>query len=392
METEIRFFQTPAQSAFIFGPRGTGKSTWLRKTYTDAIYIDLLIPEVMQKYAAQPSRLREVILAHTEAQVVIIDEIQKLPTLLSLVHSLIEEFRTITFILTGSSSRKLKRSGVDLLAGRALLTTFHPFMAAELGEHFSLESALVHGLVPLVVSSPDPAKTLAGYTALYLQEEVKAEGLVRNVEWFARFLESLSFSHGSPINTSAVARDCGVKTKTVSNYIEIVEDLLLGWQVPIFQKRAKRILSAHPKFYFFDCGVFRALRPSGPLDRPEEIAGPALEGLVAQHLKAWIGLSNNECALYYWRTKSGNEVDFILYGSSEFIAIEVKNTIRIRNEDARGLREFAKDYPEAQTLLLYRGNEKIMFNNVLCIPCQEFLCSIRPGISIGKQFSRRLPP
>ena len=384
MESTVRFFQDIGQSHFIFGPRGTGKSTWLKKTFPDAIYIDLLIPEVFQEFAAQPSRLKDLIAANNAVTTIIIDEIQKLPQLLSLVHALIEEYKDRKFILTGSSARKLKRSGVDLLAGRALLRTFHPFIASELKNRFSLASALKIGMVPLVIMSSDPEKTLAGYVALYVQEEVKAEGVVRNIEWFARFLEALSFSHGAPLNMNAISRDCGVKNKTVGNFIGIVEDLLLGWQVPVFTKRAARALAAHSKFYFFDCGIYRSLRPSGPLDRPEEIDGPALEGLVAQHLHAWIALSGNDCRLYYWRTKGGTEVDFILYGVHTFLAIEVKNASRIRLEDTRGLREFSKDYPEAETILLYRGNERIMYRGVLCIPCENFLKAIRPGIPLNQ--------
>jgi uncharacterized protein len=383
METAIRFFHDSGQSYFLFGPRGTGKSTWLKGKYPDALYIDLLIPEVFQRYAAQPSRLRDVITAYPQKNsIVIIDEIQKLPDLLSLVHALMEEYKDKQFILTGSSARKLKRHGVDLLAGRALLKTFHPFIAAEMGSYFSIESALVQGMVPLVVNAQNPEKTLAGYTALYIQEEVKAEGITRNVEWFARFLEALSFSHGSVLNLNAVSRECAVKSKTVSNYLGIVEDLLLGWLVPVFEKRAQRALAAHPKFYFFDCGVFRSLRPSGPLDRPYEIDGAALEGFVAQHLKAWIALSENGCKLYYWRTKGGTEVDFVIYGSEEFMAIEVKNAARIRPEDVRGLREFAKDFPEARTIALYRGSERIMCHGVLCMPCDDFLKGIKPGLPL----------
>jgi len=190
--------------------------------------------------------------------------------------------------LTGSSARKLKRSGVDLLAGRALLKFMNPFVAAEMGSSFSLEKALEIGILPLAWDNPSPEAVLTAYTALYLKEEIQAEGLVRNIGDFARFLEIISFSHGALLNLNNIASECNMSRSTVSNYLQILEDMLLGYTLNVFTKRAKRALTSHPKFYLFDAGVFRALRPRGPLDRPEEIHGAALEGLIAQHLKAWI--------------------------------------------------------------------------------------------------------
>jgi len=378
METAIRFFGRSPNSYFLFGPRGTGKSTWLKSAFPDALYVDLLIPEQFQRFAAQPSRLRDLIAASPDKKTIIIDEIQKLPELLPLVHLLIEEDKTRQFILTGSSARKLRRQGVDLLGGRAEMKTFHPFMAAEMGKWFSLEKALAIGMVPLVNDALDPARALAGYVALYIQEEVKAEGITRNVDWFARFLEALSFSHGSAINLNAISRECAVQSKTVGNYLGIVEDLLLGWELPVFEKRSQRAMVAHRKFYFFDCGIFRSLRPSGPLDSPHEIDGAALEGLVAQHLRAWIELSQNGCRLYYWRTRGGTEVDFVVYGENTFVAIEVKNSLRVRPEDTRGIREFVKDFPEASAAVLYRGSERILCREIVCLPVEEFLMSLYP--------------
>ena len=200
-----------------------------------------------------------------------IDEIQKVPELLTVVHRLIEEKRGHTFILTGSSARKLKRAGTDLLGGRALLRSMHPFLASELGERFRLEEALQQGLLPLVYSSLNPVDTLRSYAALYLREEVQMEGLVRNIGNFSRFLEAISFSHASLLNLSNVARECMVERKVVEGYTGILEDILLGFRLPVFTRRAKRGLAAHPKFYLFDTGVFRSLRPRGPLDMPEEI-------------------------------------------------------------------------------------------------------------------------
>jgi predicted AAA+ superfamily ATPase len=347
--------------------------------FPDALWLDLLDPEVYRNYSARPERLQDLLYGNPLKTDIVIDEIQKVPGLLGLIHKLIEEKKGQRFIMTGSSARKLKRAGVDLLAGRAILRTLHPFMAAELGESFSLNQALKSGLVPLVLDSPDPNEVLLTYGALYLREEVQFEGLVRNVGNFSRFLEAVSFSHASLLNISHIARECQVERKVVSSYIEILEDLLLSFRLPVFVKRAKRATSIHPKFYLFDVGVFRSLRPSGPLDQPSEIDGPALEGLVAQHLRAWMAYSQSSYELYFWRTRSGVEVDFVLYGSEGIWAIEVKNTERLRPEDMRALRAFRDDYPDSHALLIYRGTERLLRGDVLCLPCEEFLKSLVPN-------------
>lgn len=379
MELIGRFFEPPGQSYFLFGPRGTGKSTLIRQEYSNALYIDLLDPEVFRLYAAAPERLREHILASPDRPTVVIDEIQKIPALLGLVHALIEEKRGLTFVLTGSSSRKLKRTGVDLLAGRALLCRLHPFMAAELGERFSFDRALREGLLPIVWAAPDPQKVLETYVALYIREEVQMEGIVRNIGSFSRFIEAISFSHASVLSMSNVARECVVNRKTVEGYVDILEDLLLAYRIPVFAKRAGRAVAAHPKFYLFDAGVFRAIRARGPLDRTEEMEGAALEGLVGQHLRAWIHYSDSNHELFYWRTRSGAEVDFIVYGQDVFYAIEVKNSAVLHPGDLRGLKSFKQDYPECKTLLLYRGKERLLKGDILCVPCEEFLRSLKPN-------------
>lgn len=373
-----RIFKSPKHSFFLFGPRGTGKTTWLRQSYPQALWIDLLEPDVFRSYSAHPERLREIILAHPDKKNVVVDEIQKVPELLSVVHSLIEKKLGIQFMLTGSSSRKIKRADVDLLAGRVIKRSLHPFMAVELGKGFNLDKALKQGLLPLVVSAKNPADVLKAYIALYIREEVQMEGLVRNIGNFSRFLEAVSFSHANLLNISNVARDCEVERKVVEGYITILEDLLLAFRLPMFTKRAKRAVISHPKFYFFDTGVYRSLRPCGPLDRPEEIDGSALEGLTAQHLLAWNSYRQDKNKVYFWRTAAGSEVDFVVYGEDVFWAIEVKNTARIRPEDLRSLNSFKLDYPESSAYLLYRGKERLMRNKVLCVPIEEFLLRLNP--------------
>jgi predicted AAA+ superfamily ATPase len=378
MATIGRFFSEPASHYFLFGPRGTGKSTWLRESHPEAVRIDLLAPEQHRAYLAKPERLREIVRAQKPGAVVVIDEVQRVPALLDVVHELIESTGKRRFILTGSSARKLRRSGANLLAGRAVERTLHPFMAAEIGKRFDLDRALEIGLVPLVWMADAPASVRDSYLSLYVREEVQAEGMVRDLAGFARFIEAVSFSHASVLNVANVARECDVSRKTVEGYLQILDDLLLSFRVPIFSRKAKRHLASHPKFFWFDAGVFRAARPAGPLDRPDEIAGPALEGLVAQHLRAWIAYRGSDCGLYFWRTKSGNEVDFVVYGKDGFWAIEVKNTRRVRPEDLGGLRAFAQDYPGASRTLLYRGNERLQIDGVTCVPVDAFLRGLDP--------------
>ncbi len=381
METVSRFLIPPDQSFFLFGPRGTGKSTWIREHFGEKIlYLDLLRMDVFRTLTANPERLRELVEGRNPGvDTVVLDEIQKAPTLLDEVHSLMEKQKKIRFILTGSSARKLKRAGVDLLAGRALIRNLHPFMAYELGKKFVLEKALQYGLVPLVMNAPDPEGTLAAYAALYLKEEVQAEGLVRNIGSFARFLEAISFSNGSILNLSHVARECQVGQKTAEGYLDVLEDLLLGHRLPVFQKRSKRSLASHPKFYYFDTGVFRSLRPTGPLDDPGTIEGAALEGLVFQHLRAWNGYGGDKHTLSYWRTRAGNEVDFIVYGKDGLHAIEVKNSKRIRPEDFSGLISIGEEYPIAKRYLLHRGADRYVHEGIRCMPCGKFLAELKPG-------------
>lgn len=380
MEMTIpRIFTVPKTSFFLFGPRGTGKTTWLKSNFPDALFINLLEADAFRKYSGKPERIREVIAAGADLETVVIDEVQKIPQLLSEVHSLMETRKELRFILTGSSSRKLRRAGTDLLGGRARIFRLHPFMASELGKNFSMGSSLRSGLIPLVACAPDPEEVLRSYAALYVREEVQMEGMVRNIGNFSRFLEAASFSHGAILNITNIARECEVERKVVEGYIGILEDLLLAYRLPVFTKRAQRAVIAHPKFFYFDAGLFRSLRPAGPLDRPDEIDGAALEGLVAQHLVAWNSYTGEKNRLFFWRTPSGTEVDFVVYGEDAFWAIEVKNTARIRDNDLNPLRAFKSDYPQCKVFFLYRGAERLARQGILCLPCEDFLKGLNPG-------------
>lgn len=379
MREASRFFDQPSSHFFLFGPRGTGKSTWLRRRFKDALWIDLLSPDELRLFSARPELLREAVRGARERPAVVIDEVQKVPDLLSVVHQLIEERVGPRFVLTGSSARKLRRGGVDLLAGRAIQRFLHPFMAAELGEGFELTRALRQGLVPLVWAASSPEEALSSYVGLYLKEEVQTEGLVRRIGDFSRFLQAISFSHGAVLNLAEVARECQVPRDTAVGYLSVLEDLLLGLRLPVFARRAKRELVTHKKFYWFDAGVFVSTRLRGPLDRAEEIEGAALEGLVLQHLRAWIDYGRADLEVSYWRTRAGNEVDFVLYGGAGFWAIEVKNTAVLRTKDLNGLRAFREDYPEATLRMLYRGERPLEIDGIPCLPCDDFLRRLVPG-------------
>lgn len=379
-----RFFSPPGQSYFLFGPRGTGKSTWLRENYPQAFWIDLVDPESFRFYAAGPERLRQILSERSDVKIIVIDEVQKAPQLLDVVHSLIEEKKGYQFILTGSSARKLKQQGVNLLGGRALLRHMPPFYARELKEDFRLERNVRMGMLPIVLDAMSPEEVLRAYVGIYLKEEVQAEGIVRNVGDFARFLEVMSFSHASLINASNIARECHISRKTIDSYLLILDDLLLSFQLQVFRRKAKRALVGHAKFYFFDAGVYYSLRPQTLYEPEAEKEGSALEGLVAQHLKAWVNDQPEPHQLQFWRTSSQVEVDFIVSGPNCFLALEVKNGMVVHPGDFRGLKAFCEDYPEATPLLLYRGKHRFKEKGILCCPIDEFLLQIDPRSPLTK--------
>ncbi len=378
MTYKHRFLRIPLEeSFFLFGPRGTGKTTFLKHTFPNALRLDLLDRELERKLLAKPERLME----YTDVlvqKVCIIDEIQKVPGLIPVIHSLIETKRNIQFILTGSSTRKLRRSLGDLLGGRALLRYMTPYLAAELGDLFDLKQALEYGLIPMIWESREPYDKIVAYISAYLKEEVQQEGIVRNLGDFARFMEIASFSHGSLWVSSEIAREASVKRQTVDNYLQVLEDLLLAYTIPVFTRKAKRALVSRSKFYYFDVGVFKELRPKGPLDREAELEGPALEGLVAQHLYAWANAQKETHRLYFWRTQNQIEVDFILYGPLGFWAFEVKRGKNISKKDVKSLRIFQKEYPEAKCILLFTGDLPQKVDGILSLPIENFLKDLIP--------------
>jgi predicted AAA+ superfamily ATPase len=370
-----RLLEPPAkQSFFLFGPRGVGKTAWAHARFPDVPYFDLLDHQLYVELLAAPQRLQDLIPARHRGWIVI-DEIQRVPELLNEVHRLIES-RRLRFVLTGSSARKLRRRGINLLAGRALTRHMHPLLALEMGKDFDWKRALQVGCLPLAWTGDRPQDYLRSYAATYLREEVQQEGFARNIGAFGRFLEAASFSQGSVLNMAAVARDSSVSAKVVEDYFSILEDLLLAVRLPVFARRAKRRLVAHPKFYFFDAGVFQAIRPRGPLDALHHVRGPALETLFLQQVRALNDAIDLGYSLHYWRTASGDEVDFVLYGERGLHAFEVTTSERVREEDLRGLLRFLEEYPEAKAHLLHLGSRRWHDRGIEVVPFPECVAAL----------------
>lgn len=381
-----RLFSLPLDannSAFIFGPRGTGKTHWIEYFLRDVehIYFDLLDSSTYRTFQANPEAIQAHIPDNYQGWIVI-DEVQRVPELLNEVHRAIEHNKQ-RFILTGSSARQLRKKGTNLLAGRALRYHMHPLTIQELGDAFDLEHALTLGMLPETYAHDQPERYLASYIETYLREEVLQEGLTRNISAFARFVEIASYSQGSSINASEIAREVSIDRKVIENYFSILTDLLLCHMVPPFTKRAKRKLMQKDRFYYFDVGIYHQLRPKGILDSTSEIGGAALETLFLQSLLAIIDYNNLSAKVYYWRTISGIEVDFIVYGDDILAAFEIKHTKSITPSLTKGLKQFKKDYPMCQSYLIYQGKEKqYLSDNITALPIAEALRTL-PNILSG---------
>lgn len=369
-----RLLKTPLasrKSFFLFGPRGVGKTTWLKHHLPQALFVNLLQAEFHTPLAADTGRL-EALIPPDYDDWVIIAEVQRLPTLLNEIQDLIE-VRRLNFILTGSSVRTLRRKGVNLLAGRALTYHMHPLTTAEQQEAFSLRDSLQFGHLPARFSEQDPAKYLKDYVQTYLWEEVMQESLTRNIGHFSRFLEVASFCQGETLNISNIAREAHIKRPVVENYFSILEDLLIATRLPVFARKAKRKLVSQRKFYFFDAGAFRAVRPLGVLDSEAEIDGPALETLVLQELRALNDYRGYDYQIFFWRTRSNLEIDFILDGPHGLLAMEIKRSTHIQPKDTRALREFKKDYPDAQCFIFYGGTAPLYLDDITALPIEHAL-------------------
>ena len=368
-----RIFDAPRKSFFLLGPRGVGKSTWLRTAFPDAHVFNLLAEDTYQRLLANPGLLAAELRAVPGDRWVVLDEIQRLPALLNEVHRFIEE-QGLRFVLCGSSARKLKQAGVNLLAGRALRRSMHPFVPEELGERFVLGDALQQGLLPIVWDSDDRAETLVAYTQMYLKEEVQAEALVRNLPGFARFLPVSALYHGQTLNVTNIAREAQVARTTVTGYLEILEETLLCFQLPAYETRLRVRERKLPKWYWCDPGIVRAMKKvTGPL-APEE-RGALFEGLTAQLIRAYTDYRNLCDACFYWATaaRTRTEVDFLLRRGEEFVAIEVKSGATFTESWCKGLRALADLEGLCRRIVVYpEGPELRTADGIEILPFSQF--------------------
>ena len=371
-----RILAPPRSSFFLFGPRGTGKSTWLKQQFPSARRIDLLDEGLYQELLARPGLFAELIAAEKNQAWVIVDEVQRLPNLLNEVHRAIED-RRLRFALSGSSTRKLKRAGVNLLGGRAARLTMFPFLPEELGARFHLSDALQTGTLPLVVADLEPETALARYSQSYLRDEIQAEALARNIPGFARFLPVAALFHAQVLNVSSLARDAGVQRTTVNDYLEILEDTLLGFRLPAWEAKARVRERRHPKLYWVDPGVVRAIkRQRGPVAAEE--AGPLFEGLVAMMLRAYGEHRGAFEEMRYWASNT-LEVDFVLSRGKRLIAVEAKVSARLRDEDLKGLRALAALPDLERKILVYRGRSLTTADGIEALGFADFDAELRAG-------------
>ena len=365
-----RICNAPEQSFFLLGPRGTGKSTWLRAAFPDAHVIDLLSEEIYQRLLANPGHFAAELRSVPDGRWVIVDEVQRLPNLLNEVHRFIEEKR-LQFVLCGSSARRLKRAGVNLLAGRALHRSMHPFVPEEIGGRFNLEEALQFGLLPIVWDSTAKAETLSAYARLYLKEEIQAEALVRNLPGFARFLPLAALFHGQMVNVSNMAREAGVARTTATGYLEILEETLLCFRLHAYEARLRVRERKLPKWYWCDPGLARVMKRTTAPPVPEE-RGALFEGLVAQLIRAYKDYRLICDDMYYWAPsgRSGIEVDFLLVRGANLIAVEAKSGNAFRDDWCKGLRAVAQleglkrrivVYPEGPVMKTRDGIDAMSF-------------------------------
>ncbi len=372
------------QSIFLWGARKTGKSTFLKTTFPESPYIDFLKHDIYLKYLKTPSLFREEMLVFQEEGKdcpIIVDEIQKVPELLDEIHWLIEN-TDLQFILCGSSARKLKQKGVNLLGGRAWKFSFFPLVYPEIND-FDLLKVLNHGTVPAHYQTKYLSRMLKAYIEDYLIQEVKSEGLVRNLQYFARFIEAASFSNGELLNYTNISRDCGIDVKTVKEYFYILEDTLVGYHLYPYTKKNKRdVLTQTPKFYFFDTGVVGALSRKRIEILSGIDAGHRLETYIHHELKAYLTYQEIDKKLSFWRTRAGHEVDFVI-GDTD-IGIEVKISDRIRKKDLLGLWQYLDEYPQSKALLVCQEKEERIIKSeegkkIHVYPIEKFLKKLWAG-------------
>ena len=362
------------RSIFLFGPRRTGKSTYLRTTFPNAVYYDLLDGRVFRDLSASPELIRQRL--HPNDTLVIIDEVQKLPQLLDEVHKMIEERKNLRFILTGSSLRKLRRGGANLLAGRALTVHFFPLVYPEIPA-VALEQRLLRGNLPAMTTSAIPGEDLKAYVGDYIREEIQGEFESRKLEGFSRFLNFAATCSGQQVNYTALGQELGINPKTVREYFQVLDDTLLGTELPAFTKGSKRKPVTTAKFYFFDIGITNTLMNRSFTEVSEDMIGSGLEHLVFHELRSYLSYKRLDIPLHYWRTQSQIEVDFLL---GDEIAVEVKASARVSRKDMRGLEALSEEISLKRRILVCREQfSRVADNGIEILPIEIFFEELWAG-------------
>ena len=369
------------QSAFLWGARKTGKSTYLKERFPDSVVYDFLKTDLFLEMSKKPSLLREQLLAKEASALkkpIILDEVQKVPQVLDEVHCLIEN-KGLRFVLCGSSARKLKKGHANLLGGRAWRYELFPLVSREI-EKFNLLKALNHGLIPFhyLQSDLDCRKSLEAYVQDYLRQEIFAEGLTRNIPAFSRFFDAFGYSHGEITNYCNIARECGVDSKTVKEYYQILIDTLLAIRVEPFKKRQSRqVITKASKYYMFDVGVAGYLTKRHLAEQKGAEFGKAFEHFLLMEIIAYRSYAAKDFAVNFWRTKSGLEVDFVL-GQGE-VAIEVKGTARIDGKDMNGLEAFIQSCSPKRSIVVCNEKERRIHGKIEILPWEIFLQQLWAG-------------
>ena len=357
------------EGMFLFGARQTGKSTLLKERFKGAIYYDLLDPNLRKAFKRNPNSLKEALWDKPAGTLVIIDEIQKVPELLDIVHILMVD-KGLFFILSGSSARKLKRSGTNTLGGRAIPETLYPLVWPEVTD-FQIDRAVQNGMIPRHYMVEDATKRLSGYVKVYLDEEIREEGEVRELDAFERFMEVAAISDGEMLNYSNIASDCGVSAKTVKSYFQILYDTLIGYEIPAFRKEIKRKIVQAPRFYYFDVGLANYLMGRHSLKRGTDDYGHAFEHYVMQEIIAYKGYNDKRDVISYWHTYDKKEVDVII-GDAK-VAIEIKSTEHVETKHKKGLKAFEEEHPECRLILVSLDPITRKSGNVELIYVLDFL-------------------
>lgn len=367
-------------SFFLFGPRGTGKSTWLKQHFSRALFYDLLNTSETLRLSQYPSLLYKEVSGYPNIEWIVIDEVQKVPGLLDEVHRLIEE-KKVRFVLSGSSARKLKKGSSNLLAGRAIQKHLFPLVSAEVLFQFDLNSVLQFGMLPMSFTSTNKEDYLRSYVETYLKEEIKEEALTRNIGSFARFLEVAARQNGQITNVAGTSRDAEVARQTVQGYFEILKDTLIGDWLYAWKLKSSTKQISHPKFYLFDSGVARALSNRLPYPPTQEELGPLLETFILHELKAFLAYQNLYYPLYFWSRQGNIEVDFFFESKNGYVAIECKASKKWDKKFNKGLFRIQDELgkQKVKALGVYTGEKRMVWNNIHILPVHDFLKELWDG-------------